>query len=245
MGVPGAYIGQRGGPAAEWTTDNPVLREREAGWETDTGRVKLGDGVTAWVDLPYAADEGGQVATETARAEAAEAALDGRIDTLDAFLNEDTIDAQISAEVVSATSGHIPGSEMGYAETTGNITTTNVFPTPAIISALTIVVSGEGRPVDIELFIPRLTHSVAGSEIYGIIASQIVGSGVTVYEQIIGASSPFTTRSDPFYIKRRKVLTDGVDYTMGFYVCSVSVAGTVFAGAAGGLQRMWSGVTSR
>lgn len=41
---------------AEWAADNPVLMERETGWTTDTRRVKLGDGVTAWNDLPYAID---------------------------------------------------------------------------------------------------------------------------------------------------------------------------------------------
>ena len=43
----------RGGTAAEWTAANPVLHLREPGVETDTHRVKLGDGVTAWADLPY------------------------------------------------------------------------------------------------------------------------------------------------------------------------------------------------
>lgn len=43
---------------AEWATANPVLMDRETGWTTDTLRVKLGDGVTAWNDLPYAIDGG-------------------------------------------------------------------------------------------------------------------------------------------------------------------------------------------
>lgn len=56
-GAPGTIIKLRRDTAAEWTTDNPVLALGETGWETDTGRVKLGDGTTAWVDLPYAAGE--------------------------------------------------------------------------------------------------------------------------------------------------------------------------------------------
>lgn len=41
--------------AANWTTVNPVLLLGEPALETDTGRVKYGDGVTAWTMLPYAA----------------------------------------------------------------------------------------------------------------------------------------------------------------------------------------------
>jgi hypothetical protein len=43
--------------------DNPVLADRQMGWETDTRRVKLGDGVTAWNDLPYAAGTASDVDT--------------------------------------------------------------------------------------------------------------------------------------------------------------------------------------
>lgn len=48
-------IKQRGDTAAAWTAANPVLGEREVGWETDTRQSKLGDGVTAWSSLPYVA----------------------------------------------------------------------------------------------------------------------------------------------------------------------------------------------
>lgn len=45
----------RGDTAANWTSANPVLAEREPGIETDTRKVKYGDGVTEWNSLPYAA----------------------------------------------------------------------------------------------------------------------------------------------------------------------------------------------
>lgn len=38
---------------ANWTTNNPVLLSGELGFETDTKRIKLGDGVKRWNDLPY------------------------------------------------------------------------------------------------------------------------------------------------------------------------------------------------
>jgi hypothetical protein len=43
----------RGDTAANWTIANPTLADREAGVETDTRKLKIGDGVTAWNSLPY------------------------------------------------------------------------------------------------------------------------------------------------------------------------------------------------
>lgn len=37
-----------------WVKSNPVLFSGELGIEKDTWRVKVGDGVSSWVDLPYA-----------------------------------------------------------------------------------------------------------------------------------------------------------------------------------------------
>jgi len=43
----------RGDIAADWTSANPVLLEREMGLEMDTKKAKVGDGVTHWNDLEY------------------------------------------------------------------------------------------------------------------------------------------------------------------------------------------------
>tara|TARA_B100000678_G_scaffold263819_1_gene246887 strand:+ start:136 stop:495 length:360 start_codon:yes stop_codon:yes gene_type:complete len=45
----------RGFVAATWASDDPTLEDREFGLETDTGRIKAGDGATAWSALPYIA----------------------------------------------------------------------------------------------------------------------------------------------------------------------------------------------
>lgn len=39
--------------AADWVTRNPVLAQGEYGLETDTFLIKIGDGVTDWINLPY------------------------------------------------------------------------------------------------------------------------------------------------------------------------------------------------
>ena len=49
-----ALIQTRRDTAANWTSVNPVLAAGEPGLETDTGKVKYGDGTTAWTSLAYA-----------------------------------------------------------------------------------------------------------------------------------------------------------------------------------------------
>ena len=46
---------QRRGTAAEWAAMNPVLAEGEIGYEIDTRIMKIGDGVTEWIDLSLSA----------------------------------------------------------------------------------------------------------------------------------------------------------------------------------------------
>jgi hypothetical protein len=43
----------RRGTAAEWTSANPTLASGEFGFETDTGKIKIGNGSTAWTSLGY------------------------------------------------------------------------------------------------------------------------------------------------------------------------------------------------
>jgi hypothetical protein len=43
----------RRGTAAQWTSANPTLTSGEQGFETDTGKVKIGNGSTAWNSLSY------------------------------------------------------------------------------------------------------------------------------------------------------------------------------------------------
>jgi hypothetical protein len=45
----------RRGTAAQWTSANPTLGSGEFGYETDTGKFKIGDGSTAWNSLGYKA----------------------------------------------------------------------------------------------------------------------------------------------------------------------------------------------
>lgn len=41
------------GTAARWAEVNPILDQGEPGFVYDSNRLKIGDGITPWNDLPY------------------------------------------------------------------------------------------------------------------------------------------------------------------------------------------------
>lgn len=43
----------RRGTSVEWTTANPTLAEGEFGYETNTGKLKVGNGTSGWTALAY------------------------------------------------------------------------------------------------------------------------------------------------------------------------------------------------
>jgi hypothetical protein len=48
----------RRGTAAQWTSTNPTLAAGEFGFETDTNKIKCGNGSTAWTSLAYLNNDG-------------------------------------------------------------------------------------------------------------------------------------------------------------------------------------------
>ena len=56
-------IQYRRGTAAEWTSANPLLAAGEPGYETDTGKFKVGDGSTYWTSLGYSSGQTGPAGT--------------------------------------------------------------------------------------------------------------------------------------------------------------------------------------
>lgn len=49
----GEFVVPRIDTAANWTARNPVLNYLEIGYEVDTGKMKIGNSVTAWASLGY------------------------------------------------------------------------------------------------------------------------------------------------------------------------------------------------
>lgn len=62
--------------AAEWTRKNPVLLDGEPGYERDTHKLKIGDGLNPWTTLQYliSPTTGGPVVLDPGSSDAAVAA---------------------------------------------------------------------------------------------------------------------------------------------------------------------------
>ena len=60
-------IQYRRGVAADWTSFNPTLALGEPGYETDTGKFKVGNGSTAWNSLAYASGTQGPQGSQGAQ----------------------------------------------------------------------------------------------------------------------------------------------------------------------------------
>lgn len=44
------------GTAAQWLETNPILAAGEPGFELDTNKLKIGNGISNWTYLPYTVD---------------------------------------------------------------------------------------------------------------------------------------------------------------------------------------------
>ena len=117
---------QRKGTAAQWISTNsgqgPVLNAGEIGFEMDTNKFKIGDGVNHWVDLIYFTDSASALAAINAVIDAAPAALN-TLNELAAAINDDpafftTIATNLSNHQSDTTNIH------GIADTSILVTTT-------------------------------------------------------------------------------------------------------------------------
>lgn len=49
---------QKRDASSNWSANNPILLDGEIGVESDTYKIKIGDGTTAWNSLPYSCSSG-------------------------------------------------------------------------------------------------------------------------------------------------------------------------------------------
>lgn len=104
---------QRRGTASQWTSANPVLAAGELGYETDTKKFKIGDGVATWTSLPYFVNVSDII-------DSAPAALD-TLNELAAALNDDENFATNITNIVSAKSGFLVKTQTQWNAYTDNI----------------------------------------------------------------------------------------------------------------------------
>lgn len=63
--------------AAVWTAANPLLKEGEPGFESDTNKMKVGDGLNRWNDLDYQASDKADISSVVALGETSGTAYRG------------------------------------------------------------------------------------------------------------------------------------------------------------------------
>jgi hypothetical protein len=144
---------QRKGTAAQWISTNsgqgPVLNAGEIGFELDTNKFKIGDGVNHWVDLNYFIDGEGALAEITALIDGAPAALN-TLNELAAAINDDpafftTIATNLSNHQSDTTNIHGIADTSILVTTTGTQTLSNKTLTTPTINGPEITATG-GTP---------------------------------------------------------------------------------------------------
>lgn len=122
-----AQMLQRVDTAANWTTDNPVLGSGEIGFESDTNKLKIGNGSTAWVSLPYVTSSGS----------GAVSSVFGRTGAVVANAGD------YNAAQVGAISTSLLGANSGVAtlDSGGHVTSTQL-PAATTVSPGTVIIDG-------------------------------------------------------------------------------------------------------
>lgn len=219
----------RGDTAANWTAANPVLAVRELGLETDTRKIKIGDGTTAWNALGYVAAAASISGALTASGYTqGTARLIGRL-TAGAGAPEELTAAAVKG-FLALTAGDLTG--LGYFATgtdAANLTgTVNAARLPAISGDITIA-AGAGTATVTKL------NGVALSGLGTGILKNTTGTGVpsiavaadfpTLNQSTTGSAATLTTT-------RNIAMTGDVAWNVNFNgSAAVTAAGTIQAGA--------------
>ena len=177
----------RRGTAAAWTSTNPVLAAGEQGYETDTGKIKYGDGTTAWASLAYPG--GGAVSTVSVVSANGFAGSVATATTTPAITLSTSVTGILKGNgtsISAATSG------TDYAPGTSALAT-GILKSTITTGALTIAVAGD---------FPTLNQSTSGTSanVTGTVAVANGGTGATSASAALtalgavatGASNTFT-----------------------------------------------------
>ena len=103
----------------DWEPTNPILRLGEPGHERDSGKLKLGDGKTRWLDLPYVNELPGRLSEEALRVAYASSIL--RRDDMPVIGRALAVDGDVPTVTFSA-SQTIAGSNVFSLKRQGNVT---------------------------------------------------------------------------------------------------------------------------
>ena len=247
---------QRRGTAAQWTSTNaglgPVLNAGEIGWESDTNRFKIGDGVNNWANLDYFADInstinpafGSSITFEGATADSYETVLQVTDPTADRTI---TFPDATGTVVLADGSGNVTVSgDLTVSGTTTTINSTTINATTGIVFEGTTANSFETTLAvtdpteDRTITLPNVTGTVITtgnlSDItdIGVFTSTITmeGSTADAHELTLSAGDPTADRTITFPDASGTVaLAEDVSTSLGSYIESADIG--AISGVAG------------
>ena len=190
----------RRGTAAQWTASNRVLALGELGLETDTHKLKGGDGVTAWSSLPYISSGGGgggggggnswgSITGSLSSQTDLQSALNAKADDSEITLLQAEIDTKADASsvpIMATTQINIPRTHGGRFEHSQVITDANVSPLSKI--SISLGSMGDSDENEAEFIDLEALTATAGSGNFTAIASfKTKTAGIINLNYIIGA----------------------------------------------------------
>jgi hypothetical protein len=153
----------RRGTASQWTSANPALAAGEFGYESDTGKFKIGNGSTAWTSLSYQGAgtvtsitagtglSGGAITTSgTIAIDSTVATLTGSQTLTNKTLTTPVITSISNSGTVTIPTGTVTLATLTGTETLTNKTLTSVIYTQALLTpsfttnAYTLVLGDQG-----------------------------------------------------------------------------------------------------
>jgi hypothetical protein len=171
----------RRGTASSWTSTNPTLAAGELGFETDTGKFKIGNGSSTWTALSYAGGGQNTLTTYQYTATAGQTTFSG------ADVNSNTL-AYTAGAVQVYLNGALLANTTDYAASTG----TSVVLTggAGLGDSLTILSLGS---FTVSTDIPKSTLTAKGSIVAASAASTPANLSVGANDTVLTADSTTAT----------------------------------------------------
>ena len=133
--------------AANWTAANPVLALGEPGLETDTRRVKYGDGTTAWNSLNYSRGtvEWGQITGTLSAQTDLQAALDAKEPTIAAGTTAQYFRGDKTWQTLNLAAVGVTASALTKTDDTNVTLTLGGTPSTALLAGVSLSLGWSGQ----------------------------------------------------------------------------------------------------
>lgn len=171
----------RRGTASSWTSTNPTLAAGELGFETDTGKFKIGTGASTWTALPYAGGGQNTLTTYQYTATASQTTFSG------ADINSNTLSYTAGAVQVYL-NGALLQNTVDYAASTG--TSVVLTAGAGLGDSLTILSLGS---FTVSTDIPKSTLAAKGSIVAASGAATPANLSVGANDTVLTADSTAAT----------------------------------------------------